>query len=43
MESTEQCADCDTELIYQETCTQEMLYCPDCDKRYRPDDFFTDG
>ena len=32
-----------TELIYQETCTQEMLYCPDCNKRYRPDDFFTDS
>ena len=42
MESVEQCTDCDTKLIYQETCTQEMLHCPDCDKRYKPDDFFTD-
>jgi len=40
MENTEQCVDCDTELIYQETCTQEMLYCPDCERKYRPDDFY---
>lgn len=43
METNERCGDCEVDLVYQETCTQEMLYCPDCERRYRPDDFFDDS
>ena len=40
METNEQCTDCEVDLVYQETDTQEMLHCPDCEIRYRPDDFY---